>query len=587
MYNIIRALWGERVAYFWPIWITITFVAMSVTWMISRARIPTSWSAATALGNGSLAPGFGRSRRAITALALALLALFLLGYVTVSMLTEKFAFYDDIQFTLYSLKGFSYPPPIWRPQGRFFPLGMQEFNLLMHVTRSVAGFHVLLIAQILILSCALLTVDRELNIAGRAALVPIFLCAPGIVIAFTGLIYPERNFVFCLVFLVLFVERFERTGAPGWAAAAAASAQIMIYEKETASLLLLAFTFSRLLLRWWNARRAGNYNGWLSSKGSRLDLCLASLAALFLLYYFAVMYPHPNMKYADRTHLPLGEALRSYLKLDFLAWLFAVVVLVRVYGIFRKKLAPSLLWDSLGIGGLVCFAAYLRLGIFRAYYLAPVEAIAVLYVGRWAILSWKEMRAGSRAMALGLACLVVIQYVSLSSFHILERQNMLRAKAEIARVVGERYLGATRPVRLFFPYASSWQVMEFGYDLNLHGIPVESDTTTGQDGRSPLVLVAKSVAKDGRCQEYWRIVCRAGPAPQPGDLVIVLPDDNVWMSQVAPYQEGGESLLSYERRPALPGGFYPLIRLLAVASVPVAQKNLPDHWMDASVTLWR
>jgi hypothetical protein len=262
-------------------------------------------------------------------------------------------------------------------------------------------------------------------------------------------------------------------------------------------------------------------------------------------------------------------------------------VLVRMYGIFRKRLVPSLLWDSLGFGGLVCFAAYLRLGIFRAYYLAPVEAIAVLYVGRWAILSWKEMRAGSRALALGFACLVAIQYVSLSSFHILERQNLLRAKAEIARVVGERYSGATRPVRLFFPYASSWQVMEFGYDLNLQGIPVESDTTSGPEGRSPVVLVAQSVAMDGRCQEYWSIVCRAGPAPQPGDLVIVLPDDDAWLSQVAPYREGGEPLLSYERRPAIPEGFYSLIRLLAVASVPVAQNNLPDHWMDASVTLWK
>src|ERR1035441_4769592 len=156
----------------------MSVAAMAATGMVARAGTAIPQNSTKVVENRILTPGFFRSRRTIAAVALALLAVFLVGYVTVNVLTEKFAFYDDIQFTLYSLKGFSYPPPIWRPQGRFFPLGMQEFNLLGHVTRTVVGFHILLIAQILILSCVLLTVDRELNIAGRAALVPVFLCAP-------------------------------------------------------------------------------------------------------------------------------------------------------------------------------------------------------------------------------------------------------------------------------------------------------------------------------------------------------------------------------------------------------------------------
>lgn len=587
MHSILKALWWARIYSFHRIWFAMTIAAISATWMVVAGGTPSPRNPMTDLESGTLKPRFIHLQRATTVLALALLAVFLAGYITVSVLAEKFAFYDDIQLTLHSLKGLSYAPPIWQDSGRFFPLGLQEFNLLKYFTRTIAGFHVLIIGELLILSCVLLGLDEELSIPGRAALIPVFLSAPGIVIAFTGLIYPERNFVFCLACLVLAVERFERTQSPVWAAGAAGCAQIMIYEKETASLLLLGFVLGRLLLRWWNAQQAGFDNRWLRSKDSRLDLCLASLAGLFLLYYMAAMYPHPNMKYADNVRLPPGVLFRSYLKLDLLVWIFVAVLLLRAYGILRRKLAPSPLWDGLGFGGLVCFGAYLHLGIFRAYDLAPVEAVAVWYVGRFVMMSWKEMRTGSRAVALGAACVVVIQYVSLSAFHVVERQNLLRAKAEIARVVEARYGQATQPVRLFFPYASPWQVLEFGYYLNLQGIPIENEGTSGAGGPGPVVMVSMAVANDGPCVKNWSIVCRAYPVPEPGDLVIVLPDDNAQLSQVTPYRKVGESLLSYERRPAIPEGLNSFIRLLGFASVPKAQKELPDRWLDASVTVWR
>jgi len=245
------------------------------------------------------------------------------------------------------------------------------------------------------------------------------------------------------------------------------------------------------------------------------------------------------------------------------------------------------LWDSLGFGGLACFGAYLHLGIFRAYYLAPVDVIAVLYVGRFTMLRWKEMRTWSRAVASGVACLVVIQYLSLSAFRVLERQNLLRAKGEIARLVEARHEGATRPERLFFPFASQWKVMEFGYYLNLQGIPVENETASESGRRSPVIIVARSAPKDGRCEKFWDLVCRAGAAPDSGDLVIVLPDDDAGFSQVTPYRKVGEVLLSYADRPAIPARISPIVRMLSIVSADFAHKELPDRWLDASVTVWR
>jgi hypothetical protein len=458
--------------------------------------------------------------------------------------------------------------------------------LLAHFTRTIAGFHILLVVQLLIMAGVLLTLDEELSFPQRAALLPLVLIAPGIVIAFTGVIYPERDVIFCLACLLLAVKRFDRTFSPIWAAAAAGCAQIMLYEKESVSLLLLAFCGARLILRQWSQRGSGRY-AWLKSKESRLDLVLCSLAGLFLLYYFAAMYPHPNTKYADDTHLPFPVVLASYLRLDLLAWILVGVLLVRLRGIYQRRIQPSLLWDSLAFGGVIYFAAYLRLGIFRPYYLAPVELISVMYVGRFALLSWDEMLPWKRAATIGVTCLVAVQWVAHSAFHVLERQNSLQAKAEVVRLVERQYSQSEAPPKLFFPFASTWKVMEFGYYLEFRGIPVEDDQATAENTRKPVELVLQSAAANGRCVKFWGLICRAAARPNPGDLVVVLPDDNVGSSQVGEYLGGGERVLSWDHRLRVPNRFFPIVRMLSIASADYSHEKLPDRWPDASVTLWR
>ena len=108
------------------------------------------------------------------------------------------------------------------------------------------------ILQLLILSCILLILDSELSIKARAGLVVLLLVTPGIVISFGDLIYSERNAVFCLACLLLSVKRFEQTQFIFWAVAAAISAQVMLYEKETAFLLLLGFVTGKIILTCWN-----------------------------------------------------------------------------------------------------------------------------------------------------------------------------------------------------------------------------------------------------------------------------------------------------------------------------------------------
>ena len=581
---------------FYIIWIIITAAAVVLvvrlvghaspraSQIIKDAPIPYTWMT--------------RSGRRGRLTVPALLALFLTCYVALMVTWEDFAYYDNSMFTSGTLIGRDNTPLIVSESGRFIPLQHQEFNLIRHFTHTATGYHVLPIAELLIFSYILLILDSELSIMVRAALAVLVLLTPSILMSFGALILAERNVLFFLACLVLSVKRFEQTRSIAWAVTAVVCAQFMLYFKETAFLLILGFAVGRLILRCRNIREAGWDYDRLSDKESRLDLCLASLALLYILFYFAIMGIHGNMNYAVGRRQPLIEVVLAYLRLDLLAWLFVAVVLGRVYLMLRHRAAPVLLWDGLAVGGVACFLAYVvGLRMFGAPYLAPVDLIAVLYVGRFAVLSWERLLLWRKLAVSMLACTILLQDVLFSSFAVFERKNDIRAKAEIASVVKTRYrTDGGDDLTLFFPFASPYVIMEFGSYLTYRGVPVEGPP--GADGgRHSVVLATPALAEDGRCWgEGPYIRCRAASRPTPGDLVIVLPDDEASRLEASVYRERGQQLLSYQARPAFPYWLHSLAadlvgRLTIAGFRPAAfrdpRKALPDRWMDASVTVWR
>src|SRR5215472_2945621 len=239
--------------------------------------------------------------------------------------------------------------------------------------------------------------------------------------------------------------------------------------------------------------------------GITIDLCLASLAVLYLLFYLAVMNIHGNIdyeSYADKFQRPLAEIELAYLRVDLLAWLFVAVVLGRIYLILCHRAAPLLLWDGLALGGVAYFLAYQVLRIFSAYYLAPADLIAVLYVGRFVLLSWEKMWSWSKVAALMLAFTVVLQAVAVSTLVAFERKNVIHAKVEIASVVETRYRRSGKnALRLFFPFSNPYVIAEFGSYLNYRGIPVEGAVGEAAELNS-VVLATKAVANDAPCVSW-------------------------------------------------------------------------------------
>src|SRR5689334_12275017 len=296
--------WAVRhgnILQFGLIWITVTIAAViCVALAVGRTATP--------IGQDARPPRSldlaWRHVCAPSAIAtLTLLGAFVASYVALILVWEAFAYYDDSVFTLGTLKGHNIQPWIFPESGRFMPLAFQEFSLIRPFTDTITGYHVFPIAQLLVLCGILLVIDDELSIAARGALAVLALLTPSILVTFGNLLYSERSVIFFLVCLALFIKRFEQTQSFASAVSAMLCDQLMIYSKETAFLLVLGFAASRLILRCASPRIEFRR---LWVKESRLDLGLASLAVLFLIFYLGVMGIHGNMGYADSARSPLA-----------------------------------------------------------------------------------------------------------------------------------------------------------------------------------------------------------------------------------------------------------------------------------------
>jgi hypothetical protein len=574
----LKVLWIERITLFWPIWIALTVLGVIlVIWSVPQRKevhqdaIPSKRKA--------------WSREAI--LAVIILALLLTFLAAGFLVWDDFTYYDNSHFTNGTLAGHDINLQISPKEGRFWPLGHQEFNLLRHITSSIIGYQSLRIVQLLVVCAILLFTDEELSVPARVGLIILLLITPSILISFSGLIYPEANVILSLVCLVWSLKRFERTRFIGWAVAAAISSQFLLYYKETAFLLLVGIAIGRLVIRCWKQDQAGWDFKRLHDPESHLDICLALLALTFLLYYLAAIYPEFGTHYADKLRLPLLQVLRAYLALDLLAWIFVVVWIARTFLVLRRKVVPSLQWDALALAGICYLAGYLFLHMVSSYYLAPVDLIAVLYLGRLAFLGIEGMSLAIRSCALVVLSLVLVQDCSLSGFRMYERKNVIHAKAELGDVIKERFQSEPQNAkRLFFPFAKPFQILEFASYLNYIGVPVEqtSDGTVVSHG---VILVGKAIQKNGPCG-YRTFVCHPGNIPEPGDLVVVLPDDFTSVNELNTYRQRSSMLLiSYDPRPPIPQWMWPFVDRLHVVSPIFALQQLPDSFLMASVSVWK
>jgi hypothetical protein len=571
--NIFKILWSMHPHRFWAIWTTTLGAAVVYVTAVFKQATTTRGTAAQQVDLPKRWPKL-ETRRA--SLSLSLLTLFLAFYIGMILVGEDFADHDDSLFILTTLKGHDFGLTIWPINGRFFPFALMEFNLVRHFTQTDVGYHVLPIVQVLIFT-GILVLGSDLNVAASAFLAFLVLITPSILFSFSTLGFEERNVLFLLLVLVLSIARFEQTQSVGWAILAVVSTQIMLYYKETSFLLVLGLAGGRLIFRCIQGKDTGWNLDRLGDREARLDWCLASLAMLFLVCYFAVLEFHANLNYVYEHREPMKEIVIHYLSMDLMAWVLLGVTLWRACLILMRRTEASVLWDGLALGGAFFFLGYLYLRMFSPYYLAPTDLIAALYLGRLVVQSWKGMQFWTRAAATLVILAILFQTTLLSTFVVFERKNVVRAKVEMASVIERQYRQLPdSPIRLFFPFGQPYSIMEFAYFLSYRNVPL-----------GDIFLAARSVAKDSFCVSYRPVVCHAASRPSPGDLVIVFPDDEASLAEASMYRERGTFLFSYEPRPSLPRWLYSVVGSLPLAGAKYTRNARPDRWMSASMIAWK
>jgi hypothetical protein len=402
----------------------------------------------------------------------------------------------------------------------------------------------------------LLVLDEELNLAQRALLAAVALVTPATVVTFLDLTIAERNVFFLLACFVLLIKRFDRSLTAPRAIAVLVCSQCLLYMKEPVFLLLLTFTATRLISRRWNLAAPG----WTDA-GSRLDLFVAALSLVYLTIYVVVMWHHSGADYLVAMHVSWLQAAIFYLRIDWLACLFSVVTIVRLYRVIRRQTVPSLVWDGLACGGVAYFAVFIALGLAQNYYTCPVDLIAVLYLGHLLFPAWPTMRREMRVAVVVLTVVIVGQALDLSSQDVLARKKITLGKVAIGRLILDRYLQDPASVRqLYFPFSDVYVLEEFLAYLNYLGLPLEQEPASAAPGKIEIFSARKS--QTGKCL-LWNFICHAGPAVSPS-LVVVLPDDIVLPSDRPVYNQAIQKLQSYDPRVRAPHWLLTALSLLEV-----------------------
>ena len=509
--------------------------------------------------------------------------LFLGLYISLIFYKEDFAYYDDDQLIDFSLQGKTFAPPVWPGSGRFFPLGLQEFNLLRYITISPAGYHSLVTAQLLILIVVLFLALSELKVRYRILTLSAVMLAPSFVIVFSGLVYPERNVLFLLAVMVLCLQRHSKTGDPAYFLGCLVATQFALYYKETVVVFIATYAGARLLLEYHIGVRRGHYP-WreLARKGA-LSLGMLAVSGIYTAFFLIALLPQRSFSYIASTHESVGSTLLAYLLIDCIPFVLTVIVILRLGRFLVSKGDLDPLWDSLALAACVVFACTVGLRLYSGYYLAPVDFVALLYLGRLAAAWISKPSWVRRFVAAGVYLCIVSQSVAYSSFRMVEKKNTIALKSRFADFL-QVYLPTVdgKTVELFFPYTNGYRLMELSAYLRYRGFQLSGQRDTPSEPEPSLLVEGREHFDGSRCVGYRDYSCTHRESPGAGALIVVLPDDDASMGSVQNIGKDSTLLLSAQASAkwTRPDSWF---RLLHGISPMFPHSELPGHWLQLHV----
>lgn len=530
MQSIIKSLSIFTVEYFFQIWVVIPAILSlyCIFWIYKNISRPLINPSRENIKNKLLI----FSKITFTDLICVVAFLIFVGIYILSILyREDFAYHDNSMFTYGTLLRKSIPKPIWLNNGRFFPLGHQEFDIIKFVCQSPTGYHAFPVLQLLAVLAILFVLFDGFKVWVRLLLITLVMTIPSFVISFFGLIFPERNLIFWLLIFLFCYLSFSKTKSNVHYCFALIAVHCFLYLKEPAFALIGGFSGTRLLLNKVDNPGTNRHNRYyLFFKENLIDISLLILACLFLLLYIITSLPNPNLGYAGNKDISRFFILTRFLICDPLLGVFLLSFTLRLFYLIYQKKPLNRFWDPLAIGAILYFLTFIVLKLFRVYYTAIIDLIAILYLFQM-ISQWlqKKREVVLSVVTCILVCFVFVHHAVFSFFYILERKNLIEGKVQLAGFL-EEYAknGNDHEIKLFFPNVNGYYLMELSGFLEYKGLQLAKNELPVASAEPIFRIEGSREFRNNLCINYRKQAkCYHADGAESGHLIVVIPEDNI------------------------------------------------------------
>jgi hypothetical protein len=308
------------------------------------------------------------------------LFIFIIGCIFVSCLS--FDFMDNSAIIVQWINHGPKPLSIRVGSSRFFPLHTYEFYFIFKWTSSLYAYYSIPFIQFFIFAFSLQHLLKQIdadNILNTFSII----CFGGVILCFTGLVFPESTILLLLPFFYLSVLKWYEKREWLWFFLAGLTAQIMLYYKEPVFTLVAAVSFIgifRFLRQKQDSKECRPY----------LEIMLLVLCLIWaaLLFYFIPMGQvfldrKTSNAYSIATFEKIPDVLFSFLyhepTLILLVFFGICILLFNVHKISKLISTPKgQLMLGLIIGGLGYLSIICVLNLKARWYSSvPFTALAL------------------------------------------------------------------------------------------------------------------------------------------------------------------------------------------------------------------
>ncbi len=259
--------------------------------------------------------------------------------------------------------------------GRFTPIVSMEYNFVGLFSTSPFAYFLYHSLQFIFFAVLLVFLLRKVTSSFPLIyLTSAFLfLLPAFTISWFRLQLPERNAIFLFAALLLCFYAYLKEERVRYIVFGLLIANLALYYKETAFLVIGGFGFSYLVLSWRS-----------SSLKTKIFACLLWFSSLlYLTLYYFLIYLH-GTPFVLRAKI-YNQAL-VFLKnfLNYATFSDPILVLLllpltfwRAYRVFWRRDPSHPLYDSMLVGASLYVIAYFALGIYGVYYLLPAYIFAI------------------------------------------------------------------------------------------------------------------------------------------------------------------------------------------------------------------